>query len=353
MTLLNILHVTGEEGDVPIERIHTYLVYPNRGVAEPAAIVGSEVPHEGDMFTLMRSVYEKADTECNISIAFNKGNDGAQANARRDMLTAYGTTPGVELGRTLAEELGLVTTRRSGLGLLFLIKGKEGLDHKVVISRFRANNGVVVNEGTDMLTVEFIDRVFMKNAHSYKAVVYRHQSFQGGFWSGMAVDKQLNSQDLESSDYWVKDFLLSDFMISPAFGTRRLAVALKKAIKSTDDLETKRQITAAATLASGLGKETMSVEEFCNRYGFTEDAKAAVVKQLDRADLANDNFQFDADEFTKQLPYRTVELDNGAMLTADAVSFDKVFDHKPVDGGEKTQFSTVGSIVSEKLEKGR
>ncbi|MFW8642335.1 hypothetical protein ACOJBO_03495 [Rhizobium beringeri] len=127
----------------------------------------------------------------------------------------------------------------------------------------------------------------------------------------MAVDKQINSQDLDSSDYWVKDFLLSDFMTSPAFGTRRLAVALKKAIKATDDLEVKRQITAAATLASGLGAATLSVEAFCNRYGFTDGAKAAVVKQLERPDLANDNFQFDATEFTKQLPYRTVELDNG------------------------------------------
>jgi hypothetical protein len=205
---------------LPIESIHTYLVYPNKGAAEPSAIVGSQVPHEGDMFILMRNVYEKADTECNIGIAFNKGNGGAQANARRDMLIAYASAPGVDLGRALAEELATVTTRRSGLGLLFLIKGTEGAEHKVVISRFRANNGVVVNEAADMLTVEFIDRVFMKNAHSYKAVVYKHQSFQGGFWSGMAVDKQINSQDLESSDYWVKEFLLSDFMTSPAFGTR-------------------------------------------------------------------------------------------------------------------------------------
>lgn len=339
---------------MPIESIHTYLVYPNKGVTEPSAIVGSQVPHEGDMFTLMRSVYEKADTECNIGISFNKDKNGAQINARRDMLIAYASAPEVELGRLLANELAAVTTRRSGLGLLFLIKGSEGVEHKVVVSRFRANNGVVVNEAADMLTVEFIDRVFMKNAHSYKAVVYKHQSFQGGFWSGMAVDKQINSQDLETSDYWVKDFLLSDFMTSPAFGTRRLAVALKKAIKATGNLEIKRQITAAATLASGLGRETISVEGFCDRYGFTDAAKAVVVKQLDRPDLTNDNFQFDAAEFTKQLPYRTVELDNGAMLTADAASFDKVFDHKPVDGGEdKMRFSTVGSVISERLEKSR
>lgn len=338
---------------MPIEIVHTYLVHPNKNQPEPTAIVGSPVPHEGEMFDLMKSVYEKADSECNIGIGFKKDAAGGQANARRDMLTAYAATPSVDLGRSLAEQLGLVTTRRSGLGLLFLIKGKEGTDHKVVISRFRANNGVLVNEAADMLTVEFIDRVFMKNAHSYKAVVYKHASLQGGFWTGMAVDKQINSQDFESSDYWVRDFLLSDFITSPAFGTRRLAVALKKAIRTTDDLEVKQQITAAATLASGLGSEAISVDGFCNKFGFTPNTKAAVIGQLDRADLAADNFLFNAEEFKKQLPLRTVKLDNGAMLTADAGTFDDVFEHEAQADGGKIKFSTVGAVVSEKLEKGR
>ncbi|WP_272871428.1 hypothetical protein [Agrobacterium tumefaciens] len=42
------------------------------------------------------------------------------------------------------------------------------------------------------------------------------------------------------------------------------------------------------------------------------------------------------------------------MLTADAASFDKVFEHTPVDeGADRIRFTTVGSVVSEKLEKGR
>jgi hypothetical protein len=61
--------------------------------------------------------------------------------------------------------------------------------------------------------------------------VYQDQSLVGGSWDGMAVDEQINSQDLESSDYWVKEFLSSAFKTSPASGTRRLALALKQAIK--------------------------------------------------------------------------------------------------------------------------
>ena len=229
------------------------------------------------MFELLASVYEKADDECNIGIAFNKGAQGEQVNECRDLLVAYASAPDVEPGRLVAQRLASLTTKRSGLGLLFLIKGIEQNRHKVVISRFRANNGVLVTEGADMLTVEFINRVFMKNASSYKAVVYQHASLAGGFWQGMAVDKQINSQDLDSSDYWVKDFLLSDFVTSPALGTRRLAVALKKAINKSDDLAVKTQITAAATLAGGLGGQTMNANDFCDRYGFTPESKAVTL----------------------------------------------------------------------------
>jgi hypothetical protein len=339
---------------LPIEHIHTYLVYPNKGVEGAPAVVGSEVPHVGEMFALLNGVYEKAEQECTIGIAFTKGDDGAQVNECRTMLVNYANAPSVEGGRALAERLSGVTTRRSGLGLLFLLRGREGLNHKVVLSRFRANNGVVVNEAADMLTVEFIDRVFMKNAHSYKAVVYRHQSLLAGFWDGMAVDKQINSQDLESSDYWVKDFLSSTFLTSSASGTRRLALALKEVSKNAPNVEVKKQVTAAVTLAGGLDGQPFSANEFCNRFGFSDSARAAVVTAIGRDDLAADNFRFDAAEFARQLPYRTVELDSGAMLTAPSAEFDMVFDQETVDEeGDKVRFSTTGTVIGEKLEKNR
>ena len=67
-----------------VETIHIYLIYPNKSVDGAAAIIGNEVPHEGDMCTLMRTVYEKADTDCNIGIAFNQGPNGAQVNDCRN-----------------------------------------------------------------------------------------------------------------------------------------------------------------------------------------------------------------------------------------------------------------------------
>ncbi len=337
---------------MPIEHIHTYLVHPNKAIVGAAAVIGSSVPPVGEMFDLLKGVYEKADQECTIGIAFTKRDDGAQVNECRSLLLEYASAPSVDAGRGLAERLSNVTTRRSGLGLMFLLLGREGLRHKVVISRFRANNGVLVSEAADMLTVEFIDRVFMKNAHSYKAVVYQHASLTAGFWEGMAVDKQINSQDLESSDYWVKDFLGSAFLTTPASGTRRLALALKEANRQAPDLTTKQQIAAAVTLAGGLNGEPFNANTFCDRFGFSDGARAAVIKAMGRADLAADNFQFDAVEFDKQLPYRTIELDSGAMLTAPSGEFNSVFEQEVVDpSGDKVRFSATGTIVSAKLEK--
>ena len=45
----------------------------------------------------------------------------------------------------------------------------------------------------------------MKSKTSYKAVLYRHSSLQGGFWSGRAIDRQLNTLSGEPSNYWIND----------------------------------------------------------------------------------------------------------------------------------------------------
>ncbi|NKB84009.1 hypothetical protein HED51_14730 [Ochrobactrum grignonense] len=59
---------------------------------------------------------------------------------------------------------------------------------------------------------------------------------------------------------------------------------------------------------------------------------------------------FNAEEFFKQLPYKTVELDSGAVLTAQSSQFDEVFDREEINNDEFI-FSTKGKIITEKLEK--
>lgn len=88
----------------------------------------------------------------------------------------------------------------------------------------------------------------MKNAYSYKAVVYQHTSLTNGFWTGRAVDKQIESREREVSQYWINDFLDSGLRTTPTRGRRRLALALKAAASKSKDVTVKSEIASAVTL---------------------------------------------------------------------------------------------------------
>jgi hypothetical protein len=150
---------------------------------------------------------------------------GAQQNSCRDAILTYLSGPTLIRGRHIAERLRAVTTHRSSMSLLFLIAGSEEQDHKMIVSRFPADSGVLAEENQQTLNIAFLERVFMKSAKSYKAVLYRDSSLRAGFWSGRAVDKQLNSPETQLSNYWIAEFLDSDFLTTSAAGTRRLGAA--------------------------------------------------------------------------------------------------------------------------------
>jgi hypothetical protein len=60
-------------------------------------------------------------------------NNGIQQNDCRDLICKYMNGPTLARGRAIAERLEKYTDGRSGLGLLFLIAGKEGRDHKISV----------------------------------------------------------------------------------------------------------------------------------------------------------------------------------------------------------------------------
>ena len=140
--------------------------------------------------------------------------------------------------------------------------GKEGREHKIVISRFPADVGILAEESERALTVEFLERVFMKRATTYKAAAYQHTSLAAGFWLGRAVDKQINSDMVQLSNYWIAEFLDSDFRTTAAAGTKRLAVALRDAARKTGDVTVKREIAAAVTLGQSLDGQRLTIKEF-------------------------------------------------------------------------------------------
>lgn len=336
---------------MPITHIHTYLVHPAKGANASQPVGGSSLDLSGKMFDLMKGVYDRAASECDVAISFNRDASGAQVNACRDLVITYAGGPTLVRGRHIAERLAQNTDNRGRLGLLFLIAGKEGLEHKVIISRFPADSGILAEQSGGGLNVEFLERIFMKSARAYKAVLYRHTSLATGFWQGFAVDKQMNDSDANVSGYWINDFLNSDFLTTSAQGTKRLARACRDAARNTDDTSVKSEIAAAAILAKGQRGHRLSARDFVNRLGLSDAAKAAVLAEV-KPTLVDEKFQFDADEFGKQVAYRSIELDNGGMLTAETNDFDNVFQTQVVDPAKKTvRYTTEGTVVREKLGK--
>jgi hypothetical protein len=302
------------------------------------------------MFDMLEAVYEKASTECDIDIAFRHAADGSQQNDCRDLLLAYLRGPTIARGRPLAERLEQYTTGRSGHGLFFLIAGREQGDTKILISRFPADTGILAEEDRSSLNVQFLERIFMKSANTYKAALYQDRSMSSGFWEGRCVDKQINDPATRVSDYWIVEFLASSLRVTSAAGTYRLATALRAASRNARDLSVKEEIAAAVKLARGLHRRRLSIDEFANHFRLTPAAREAIMRELRDPELASERFQFDYPEFSTEVAYRSVELDSGAIVTAEASQFDEVVKRQKIDGA-RVRLSVEGRVTGERLRK--
>lgn len=335
---------------VPITRIHSYLVHPSKREEKPPVVGGVELPHTGKMFAMLARLVNEARKECDIAIMFRPRTDGTQQNDCRDLLLAHLAKPTVATGRVIALKLQAVTTKRSGLGLMFIITARDQHGLQLLLSRFPAETGVTAQEQGQSLSVQFVEQIFMKNARTYKSVLYEATTIHAGFWGGLAVDRQM--ADIRgSADYWIKEFLDSDLKNTAAAGTKRVAAAIRTAINSADDPEIRQDLVSAAQLMAGRHNRITSGEKLVQDLGLRDKTAQALRDAFPRPELFSATFKFDAREFDANLLFRSVELNNGAMMIAENTNFEKVF--SPKSQGELTRFSTEGKIISTKLRKSR
>lgn len=332
-----------------IEKIHSYLVNPEKGIEEQSEIRGTEVTNKGNLYKMLTEIFFEAPSECKYEIAFLHNEDGEQQNDCKDLIIEYTKTGEYKNGLKIAEHLQLQTTKRSGLGLLFLILGKNGNKHRLVISRFPADNGILAEESKSALNVKFVERIFMKNAKAYKCAIYEGSALEMDFWKGRAIDKQINS-DLDISAYWIKDFLKSDFATPGERGTKRLASALRDAINNpSTSIEIKEELTAALKLAKGLNGQIVSASSFLSRLGVSKDSKDVVQASM-KSSLFDEQFKVIFEEMDKLIAFKSVELDNGAYLSAQATAFENIFSKEKVENNN-VEFSTKGKIITERVRK--
>lgn len=337
-----------------LKTVHCFLVHPAKREETQPVIGGTAVPKHGKLYSMLKGLFDNAEKDCRTDISFNHSAEGKQQNDCRDLLLEYIRSHKVDDGRKIALRLQAVTTLKSGLGLLFLMLGHDGNRSKVVLSRFPADHGILAEERKNSLTVEFIEKVFMKSATAYKAAVYEAKIAPASFWTGHAIDKQINHPGHEFANYWIRGFLASELRTTAAAGSRRLAVALRTAMRDLTDAESKSEITAAVTLATSIDGQTTSADDFCRRFGLSSSAFDAVRKVIKHDNLMAENFQFDVAEFKRHIAFRSVELNNGGILTAEASKFDDVFRQERLARTQnEVRFTTQGKIVDQRLRKGR
>lgn len=332
-----------------ITNIFSFLVHPGKGLEEQPNIGGADIPLNGRLFSMLEEIFNRSEFECKTEISFDPSDAGQQQNDFRDELITLLQQKNIVAARKLAIRLQSVTDRRSGLGLFFLIIDQENNRQKALLSRFPADIGVWAEENQQTLRIEFLERVFMKNAKYYKAALYSGESFSSGFWDGYVVDKQLYT----NANYWIREFLLSDFKTTSAAGTKRLAESLKKAMNLSENPSVKGEIAAAARLAYNINGQTTSVELFCRQYNLSQEAHDAILSNMPHDSLSFDQFVFCVEEFQRRLPFRSIELNTGAIMTAPVSDFEECFTREelPDTDGEYI-FKTQGKIVGDKF-KGR
>lgn len=334
-----------------IDLIHSFLIHPAKGQEEPAEIKGATVTSKSThLYKMLKQVYDAAGDECQHDISFSPDEAGNQTNVCRALIINYLKNRNLNTARKIAERLQAVTTNKSGLGLLFLLSGQKNSQSKIVISRFRADSGILAEEQEETLNVEYLERIFMKNAASYKAALYTGKSYDSDFWKGRAIDKQINSKESYISDYWIRDFLNSSFLTTGEAGTRRFADAIKKTMNNTSIPAIKDELTALCKLLPGKDGKVLNASQILKQHGISKTTQDLIKENFPREALFHESFKFISEELTKFIAFKTVELSNGGILTAETQKFDDIFQKETING-ESVKFSTEGQIVDQRFRK--
>jgi len=333
---------------VQITNLFSFLVHPGKGLDPLPQLSGAKIPLAGSLHSMLNRVFQASDDECRIGIYFVMTEDGSQRNPARDMIVQFIQRPIQANARLLGNRLCESTPGQSGLGLLFLMLGREDDTYKLILSRFPADQGVVAEAQRGRLEVQFIERVFMKNAASYKAALYRGVSFDEDFRTGLAVDKQLRGPSNDIASYWIHGFLGSDFETTSKAGTRRFAVALRDATKSAAGSATKHELVVMGMLAHNLNDQMLSIRDIIRRYSLSDEAATELLRHVDHPGLAEDAFRFDSEEYALHAVYASVELHTGCVLLAPPDKFEQTIEREEIDPAtNEYRFSTTGRIVNE------
>lgn len=309
----------------------------------------TEIQEDHDVFNKMVQLVADVKKDCNLNIKFTS-TDGKQDNEVRNMIINIVKSKDANTIRPLVERLSSKTDNKSKSGLVFIIIGNINKNTFIIIARFPAEEGIVVNDKDKKIKVEIIDEVFLKNSHRYKLVYFEGKSVQGDFWKGLALDKQINESVnyiREISDYWIYDFLQCELEMTSKRGSTLLAKTFRSALNSDlPDSDKEDLIKLSLGIKQFDGKKT-SIKTILKKVNMSEAIQEKIIKSLPNREVADTIFDFSSIHFNGIFNLRVKYLDTGAIIIGPNDVFDNLFNPLLVADSGITRYTTEGITTNE------
>jgi hypothetical protein len=120
----------------------------------------------------------------------------------------------------------------------------------------------------------------------------------------------------------------------------------------SSDTKVKEDIAALHHLVAGMPRKVLSAKDIVEQFQVSEETRKEIKDRFPREGLFEERFRFVPSEFLKHVVIKTIELDNGALLTASTERFDEVFIREVVDPTKAVvKFSTEGKIIDQRFRK--
>lgn len=310
-------------GGFEINYVFFAYVPPFRDEDQPYSIETEVLKKENDATKFLFKIFDRAIDEARIEILFNSDNEqnnGIRGHilsiAQKDIISQKNSH-----AKKLANSLYTVTDERNGNGLLAIIEGKKGKTTRLVLIRFKGDEGLY-NHGKTLL-VDYLPEVFTQKTKHYKMAVYEDIVSDKSFWKGFAIDKQISSSTYKQiSFFWVEDFLDSRTALTAAQGTMQFSKVIKTILSHTTDITEQEEIITGIVNLRAKKEVQISVADFCKKY-LSEKITTRIQDEMKNDDFFNSVFPIDTQIYAKEFGKTVLSLADGITAYVPSFSYDK------------------------------
>ncbi len=299
---------------------YVFLAYvpPFRDGDQPFKIQTEVLKKENGSTPYLFKIFDKAIDEAHVEIIFTS--DEKQNNdVRKDILSIAQKAVISEKSthaKNIANHLYSVTDERNGNGLLAIIEGQKAGTTRIILIRFKGDEGLY-NHGNTL--GDYLPEIFTQKTKHYKLAVYEDIVSAKSFWKGYAIDKQISANTYKQiSFFWVEDFLHSKTALTPSQGTMQFSKVIKSILTKTSDLSEQEEIISGIINLRSKKDVQISVSEFCKIY-LSDEVTKRIKDELKNDDFFNSIFPVDTEIYTKEFGKTVLNLADG--ITAYVPSF--------------------------------